>query len=142
MDKNKSGGDRLQKVYIVTEGEYSGYHIVGVFSSKRNARMIKNIISNECNMVNIEVWSVDKWIKGLNQHKNVYFVRLDKKGNVRRVEKETAWYIETEETDKDKYREDINGIYTYVWASTEAEAIKIASERRTKYLIEKSQERR
>jgi len=44
------------KVFIVTEGEYSDYHIEGVFSTKEKAKQAKEVFASENN---ITEWVID-----------------------------------------------------------------------------------
>jgi len=111
-----------------------------VFSNKENAKMVKdkiNKINKIGNWADIEVWQVDKGIEGLKKHKSIYYVGLNKKGDVIEVEKHCDWddFVFRE---VNIFESDIRGnLHTYVFANTKDEAVKIASERRTKYLVEK-----
>lgn len=129
----------IEKVYIVTAGEYSDYHIVGVYSSKENAKMVKNKINknSDWDWADIEVWQVDRGIEELKKHKSIYYVELNKRGDVIEVEK--CW-DDFAFRGVDVFESSISGnLHTYVWANTKEEAVKIASERRTKYLVEKEE---
>jgi len=122
----------MKKVYIVT----AYYHIVGVYSSKENAEMVKNKVKNSTSdWVDIEVWQIDGGIEELKKHKSIYYVEFNKWGNIIEVEKR---WDDFAFRGVDVFESEIDDtLYTYVWANTKEEAIKIASEGRTKYLAEK-----
>ncbi len=47
------------KVFVVTEGQYSGYHIVGVFSSREKAAERCPAAASEIGSASIEEWELD-----------------------------------------------------------------------------------
>ena len=64
------------KIYVITKGEYSSYHIVGATSSKSDAKKIKKLHDNRFCEVRIEVYE-DSFEKSLP----IYEVFSDKDTN-------------------------------------------------------------
>lgn len=46
-------------LYVVTEGEYSDYHIVGIYSTKEQAEKVKKYHSGWWDYPDIEEWELD-----------------------------------------------------------------------------------
>lgn len=46
-------------LYVVTEGEYSDYHIVGIYSTKEQAEKVKKYRSGLYEYPDIEEWELD-----------------------------------------------------------------------------------
>lgn len=46
-------------LYVVTEGEYSDYHIVGIYSTKEQAEKVKKYYSGLWDYPDIEEWELD-----------------------------------------------------------------------------------
>ena len=114
--------NKIDKVYIVTEGSYEDYAIVAVFTNKEKAnKFIDKYIYKSYYEVRIEEWSVDvpedKWYWT--------FVRMDIDGKVHEIKKEvsaTKLKPNPEEPDFDIS----HNLILYVNTSDETEAIKIA----------------
>lgn len=49
-------------LYVVTEGEYSDYHIVGIYSTKEQAEKIKKYRSGLYEYPDIEEWELNGYI--------------------------------------------------------------------------------
>lgn len=47
-------GNERQTLYVVTEGDYSAYHIVGIYSTRENAEIVRKKFNGE-----IAEWKVD-----------------------------------------------------------------------------------
>lgn len=47
-------------LYVVTEGEYSNYHIVGIYSTKELAEKVKKYHNGLYDYPDIEEWELDK----------------------------------------------------------------------------------
>jgi hypothetical protein len=112
-----------KKVYIVTSGDYSDYHIEGVFSSKELADEYINMVGDDCKYGE---WELDSLHANREDH---------------------VWCVRMNYSDKGKARAWIKDIYAYyrrllgtfqyidgelyfnVLADSKEKAIKIASER-------------
>ena len=46
-------------VYVVTEGSYSAYHIIGIYSTKEKAEKVKLYHSTLYECPDIEEWEID-----------------------------------------------------------------------------------
>ncbi len=51
--------DLGMKVFVVTDGAYSGYHIVGIFSSREKANEKCPAAASEIKYASIEEWELD-----------------------------------------------------------------------------------
>jgi hypothetical protein len=118
------------KVYIVTAGDYSSYHICGIFSTKVLAKKFINSFKRK-NLFNdfndIVTWNLDNFKEYLEQKFKPYFVRMNKEGDTLCIEPSDNNYI----NDYGNINFDIKGnLYNYIWAKDEEHAIKITNEKR------------
>lgn len=67
------------KVYVVTEGDYSDYHIVGVCTSQESAKRIQQIASGDYHEAKIEEYEADKF--NIKPTYNYYGVSVYKNGS-------------------------------------------------------------
>lgn len=76
----------MRKAYIVTKGDYSDYHIVGVFSSKKAADDFIEPRNKDRGQwddeYRLEIWPMNSWNPPLQS----YRVSMFKDGEVRRVQ--------------------------------------------------------
>jgi hypothetical protein len=122
------------KIYIITAGDYSDYHIVTVFSTKELAEAYIERWGKGYD-ARIEEWNVD----GVNpyQHPHLDFFRVGMWSNG-----DLMWshpLSPPAEPLEDQIYPTANGrkyIYVYCWARDEQHAIKIANERRTRAIAE------
>ena len=124
----------MTTIWALEQGEYSDYRIIGVFSTEENARRIKNLTDSKWDIAEIVEWEIDPFIDNLNAGKMVYSVAMRRDGLVENVKCE--WH-EYECSDGVLYLETIDGanarvLHTFMWATDEQHAIKIANERRIK----------
>ena len=113
------------KVYIITQGEYSDYHIVGVTLDKEVAEKCVKVHSREdWSNPRIEVYDTDEFKK---YTKPCWEVDYDDMSVVR-CEMNDEWTPEEAE---------LWG-YGIIYADTEQHAIKIAGERKAKMLAERA----
>lgn len=93
------------KVYVVTQGEYSDYRIIGLFSSKDKADQLIASYPPSCysGQPRVEEYELDK--VGIPKGERLFRVSICVEGGVGRME-------------------------TYVWAKDKQHAAKIANERR------------
>lgn len=126
------GGDIL-KIYVLTKGCYSDYHIITATTDYELACKIKDRfdkINSEWSdeKVNIEIYEDAELYLKPN-----YFIRFDKQGNV------VEAYEDTSEYGYDRYSGlDVKGGYfTTITTDNKESAIKIAAEKRAMFLAEK-----
>lgn len=113
----------MATAFMVTEGCYSDYHVVGVFTTREKAEYFVSLFPDgqQPDIEEVEIDAVDGFPVG----RRCYSVRFDKDGHSTakqdepRVVDESCW----------PYGDGINMI-TRCWATSEAHAIKIANERR------------
>ena len=122
------------KLYAVTKGDYSDYHIITLTADKEAAKKIAKRFSNEeCGKARVEGYEDGKIILG----KKLYFVRMVD-GNVDDVVEDLSDYYLF---DAFVYRWHSNRgkelYYTYVLTDTAEKAAKIGKDRIMKYIAEK-----
>ena len=123
-------------IYVVTEGDYSNYHICAVFDDKELAELYLSHFGGE-----IEEWELNPLQKQLRQGRVVWHVQMNQEGGtsyfgVHATERDVP------ETDKMvPVRMSSLPDYRYAWhleiecyAENKQHAIKIANERRTQII--------
>ena len=115
------------KAYIVTDGDYSDYHIVGVYSTEEQAEQARL----NFNADSVETWELDSDIcdhGGLLR----YDVVMDRDGNTTSISRESN--RDKPSRDWQPYGRRHKGeeylMFFPVWANNEEHAVKIANERR------------
>ena len=122
------------KLYAVTKGDYSDYHIITLTADKEAAKKIAKMFSDgECDNAKVEEYEDGKIILG----KKLYFVRVVD-GNVDDVAEDLSDYYLFDTSvfwghmygGKEMY-------YTHVLTDTAEKAAKIGKDRIMKYIAEK-----
>lgn len=119
----------MEKIYIVTKGEYSDYHICAIFSSKIKAEKYCQAITKEgsWSTPQIEDYDLDEY--DLKEGEHSWFVRMKKDGEV-----EEAY---EDDSRSDEHGFDINkNLYSHVFATSKEHAIKITNERRAQLIAQ------
>lgn len=112
-----------QKVYLVTAGEYSDYHLCSVHSSIEKAESAKKLFDSEND---IEEFEIDV----LPDHPEGHFpycVFMDEEGDSSSVVRQSAEYFKPE---SGRPTTDGKTVAFSMWAKDETHAIKIANEQR------------
>jgi hypothetical protein len=112
----------MSEVYVVTKGDYSSYHIKGVFSTKEMAdRFLSNLQDSDATIETYVLDELDSWP---NERKS-YYVWFDRDGNGDALDESPRKFDE-------RVIPNGNGthMHTYCWARDEEHAVKIANERR------------
>jgi hypothetical protein len=127
----------MAKVYIVSEGEYSDYHINGVYSTKEKAEFAHKLFGIgedwDGKPVEIEEWELD----ALPNHPPGMFwyeVRMNENGNVEKVHTADATDANEKWTDEWRPYGDKRSVLFSQWAKDETHAIKIANEKRVQLI--------
>lgn len=133
MDRQEREG-RKMKLYAVTKGDYSDYHIITLTADKEAAKKIAKMFSNsEYGKAEVEEYEDGKVILG----KKLYFVRVVG-GIVDDVAEELSDYYLF---DTSVFRGHMYGgkemYYTHVLTDTAEKAAKIGKDRIMKYIAEK-----
>lgn len=124
------------KVYVITCGEYSDYRICAVTLDKENAEKLKK----KCDCFDytgafIEEYDTD--YSDLFVSNNIYVVEFDESGDVQYVDGRDATSYTLDMCKEKPTFNSINKLLSvYVLAENVTSAIKIAAERRAKFLAE------
>ena len=132
----------MKTVWVVEQGSYSNYRVVGVFSTQANAELVKEKINAQESYEPAEVaeWPFDPGIEGLRNGYTPWTVLMRRDGTVESIEQ--GPYRNTtirlwERTQSPYYQrrnapDVLHG--TAVWAKDEAHAIKIMNEYRAQFI--------
>ena len=126
-----------RKIYLVSKGDYSDYHIVSVFSTKELAELYVSKFSkliSRYDEFSIEEYDIDSFATELI-NKFPFIIAIDKEGNTTNV---TNFYWDFEDGKSDlslaKSGDENLTLYVHCFADDEKHAIKIASEKRFEIL--------
>ena len=131
----------MAKVYVITAGEYSDYHICAVALDPQKAEQLKRVFDpSDYTGARIEEWDTEKHDDYLAGRTPYYVVFLEN-GDVFNAGKRD-WNIEyfepgITETTCRLSRGLVPALRVELYADNGEAAIKIASEKRAKYLAEK-----
>jgi len=115
------------KIYVITSGEYSDYHICAVTDDPNKAEILRKQYTDRWDVPEIEEWDTDEPVnKGDSKY---YSVDFNSKGEAYRAYESSPYSSKSIET--------IDEWNVELYAKDEETAIKIAAERRAKYLAEK-----
>ena len=123
----------MAKVYVITSGCYSDYHICAVTLDPKKAELLKKFYDKvEYDETAIEEYYADFEYNRISEGYKMYLVQFDKAGKVHCIR-------DNRSPEGENIYETCNGYYVNVtvWAKDDESAIKIAAERRAKYLAEK-----
>lgn len=115
------------KVYLVTSGDYSDYHILGAYSSRELAEEAQALFAAD----SIEDWDLDKTIDH-PQGMLMYRVLMDIDGNVQPPVESVS--IEYHLAPSWCPFGNKTTVVFYEWAEDETHAIKIAGEKRAELI--------
>lgn len=121
----------IDKVYVITKGDYSDYHICAVTLDKNRAEKLRKMFSDHWNKAEIEEYTLDE-----EKTRRKYGVVFDVKGAFKR--------FCAEECDLhddgfiDDWNDDDDGITIWVESADEAHALKIAQDRLAEYKAKKA----
>lgn len=141
----------MDDVYMVAAGCYSDYHVVGIFSSKKNAKMfISEVYDGGGGKAIITRMPLNPHIDDINNGLKLYFVTMDIDGNTEKIEESKCAYYDDDhlrvwkKTKANFWRKvSIADVVTgAVWAKDEKHAIKIANEFRTGAILRGEMTRR
>jgi hypothetical protein len=107
-----------KEIYVVTEGQWSDYSIVGVYSTKSLAERAAKVFNGS-----VETYELDEYAAPLAQGKKVFFVRMHRDGEVIEAHPYNSDHL-LNITDFDHW----GNLITSVWAKDEQTAVKIANE--------------
>jgi hypothetical protein len=132
---------KKKTIWVLDEGSYSDYHVIGVFSSKENAAYIQNIVGGDYHEDELDP-GVDALRKGYIRY-NVVMLR---DGTVERIERQNAISCYDIE-DRNKFflwqrtkapayagKGIPDALQANIWAKNDKHAIKICNEYRTQMI--------
>lgn len=133
----------MKTVYAVSEGSYSDYHVVAVFSSKEKAEEFRRLFPN-ADYNETEEYELDPAVVNLAKRGyNAYRIFMLRDGSVERAEVLAMDYYHENSTEifrrsgnpyligKGKGTDVLNAT---VWAKSEKHAIKIVNEKRAQLI--------
>lgn len=128
---------KKNKIYLVSEGEYSDYHYVAAFSTKEKAKKFQTLFGPYGVNEEIEVMEIDRFEKQLTSNKQRWNVRMKKDGNVEsclvtldcfdKLQRSLGWKVWICSDGRE-------WIDVFCWARNERHAIKIANDLRCKLI--------
>jgi len=117
----------MDKVYICTDGEYSDYHICGVFDDKELAEKLAAKVG-----ANVETWTLNPLELELREDYGAWFVRMAKNGDT--VQCYPTKYEEVLDYGEAVRFDGNNNSWLYCFAKSEEHAVKIANEKRVRLI--------
>ena len=126
------------KIYVITKGSYSDYHICAVATDEAKAKKLAEIYTDRFDDAGVEEYDTDSTVEILNG-RVPFEVFFDKKLNLQTTFGGADWPFSSftpgvcERTSKSL------GDYVVVWlyAPDEATAIKVAAEKAAEFLAQK-----
>ena len=116
------------KIYVITEGEYSDYHIITATTDEEAAKALAKKFGAD-----VEEYDDGKKILKM---RSLYFIRFDKSGSAKIIRNVTNVSYFYNEIGVCCGRHG-GGVDVTIEADSEERAIKVAAEKRAKYLAEK-----
>ena len=121
---------KQENIFIVTQGDYSDYHICGVFTSEELAqKFIDSFGIQKWDVMRIEEYSLNPLEIELRKGYIPFFVRMSKEGECIEITVEDSCYGYTINADEFGFDIKLN-LYYHVFAKDEQHAIKIVNEKR------------
>ena len=120
------------KVYVVTTGTYSDYHIITATIDKSVAEAVAKKFDDEYSHTYIEEYENAEVLL-----KPCWFVLFEKDGSVRSIKNASSSCYSYENINQCEMTNATGDVYVHVSADTAEAAIKIAAERRAEFLAEK-----
>lgn len=125
-------------VWLIEDGNYSDYRVIGVFSTKSNAERIRDLVGGS-----VHPWELDPCIEALNQGHSMWVGEMRYDGSVERMDpieiqsyqmagERSIWRRSTAPAYRGQNVEDC--LHGTVWAKDRQHAIKIFNEERVQYI--------
>lgn len=116
------------KIYVITKGAYSAYHICAVVTDCTKAQILQEQFSDKWDDAEIEEFETEVY-NDVCTGKNLYSIYFNKNGDVKNVSIDELEYFNPENNPVTIFRDD-NGVRVHVFAFNEKSAIKVAAEKR------------
>jgi len=118
-----------KSIWIIEQGEYSDYHVVGIFSTKENAEKAFHIIdSSSYASPKIVEYKLDPGVEELNQGLTLYNVLMEANGDTVHVEKFLVY--DFDDIPEISILITTKRILAMIFATSKTHAVKIVNERR------------
>jgi hypothetical protein len=130
-----------QTCWVVEQGSYSDYRVVGVFTSKANAQVVADAINRAggSEEATVDEWPIDPAVDDINAGRQPWLVNMRRDGTVERCDPcevsgyeiggpMDLWRRASAPANIGKGIEDC--LQAIIWATDADHAIKIANERR------------
>lgn len=119
----------MSKIYVVTKGSYSDYHIITATTDEEVANKIAKKFSDGWDRASVEVYEDAELYM-----KPVFYVRFEQNGDVHQIYNKSSNVYYYENINECNFGVDGKRVYAIVQADNEEHAIKIASEKRAEFL--------
>ena len=118
----------MAKVYMVTDGSYSDYRVLGIYSTKAKAEKAKVLFNADNDIDPIEMDATPEVPPGMLR----WVVEIDRNGNVHVVSRENCDYPMDRASVWKPFDSDVTYLRAALWAKDEEHAVKVANEWRTR----------
>lgn len=129
--------DGANQIWVVEQGSYSDYRVVGVFTSEKNAKLIADKINagDTYDKATIDCWPLNPAVSELNAGMEMWDVYMLRNGDTERVEKYDGMLSyelngSCELWKRPKHMKQPWVLRSSVWATDQKHAVKITNERR------------
>lgn len=131
----------MTSVWVIEQGEYSDYRVVGVFSSQANAQVIAEAIGGDAVVSN---WPIDPAVDALHKGLAQFSVNMLADGAVENCERQqvvgsdligTMWVWRRSSAPAYAGTGTPDVLRATVWAKDEKHAIKITNEHRARLIV-------
>ena len=121
------------KIYIITKGDYSSYHICAVSTDKKNAETLRKAFSDRWDEARIETYESDEFLTEIENGFKLYDCSMKEDGDmsITIFESSIDYYIDSANFKVKKYKKGYMapGYGVYVWAKDKDHARKIAADK-------------
>jgi len=125
----------MKSIWVIEQGSYSDYRVVGVFSTKESAEKFMGLMDDGYETPSIDEWPLDPMVDEINKGLLPFALSMDIDGNTKYVRKAEGYnmidglYV----CERAQWHDD--AVHGTCWATDEQHAVKIANEFRTGQLI-------
>jgi hypothetical protein len=130
-----------KSVWVIEQGAYSDYRVVGVFTTKESADKMAALINEgeSYDLAEVDEWPLDPGAEDLNQGRRTFSVQMLKDGTVEKAEpcgpsplNLAGWVTQYTRSHWNPH----SGVNAVVWAADEKHAVKIVNEHRVRIIAQ------
>lgn len=135
----------METVWVIEQGSYSDYRVVGVFTSKAEGKIVLDAINatDDYDKAELSEWPLNPAVDELRKGYAQYFVQMQEDGTTDRCEKRDLstyelsgsvrmWRRSQAPAYKGQGLKDV--LHATIWAEDETHAVKIVNEHRTRMI--------